>query len=136
MTYRNKKMKFKNAKKIATEAFIWCVERFGSPLKNGDVPDFYVYYHRSSDCYGFYDSLEREIVVFPYEIPSKTMLIRTIIHEYTHFLQMPRIKDGSKYTKLEKKFGYEENPMETEAYEAEKKYYKSCYNFLKKRGVI
>lgn len=133
---RNKKMAFKNAKVIAQEAFDWCVEKFGTPIKSGQIPELFVSYERDSDCYGYYTSIDKEIVVFPFIIPSKTMLVRVIIHEYTHFLQMPKTRDYPKYNKLSKMYGYEENPWEIEAYQAELKYYRSCYNKLKKRGVV
>ena len=133
---KNKKIPFKNAKQIAEEAFIWCVKKFGSPIKTKEVPELIVSYERSSDCYGYYVSATKEIVVFPFEIPSKTMLVRVLIHEYTHFLQMPKVRDHSKYNKLNKMYGYDGNPLEVEAYQAELKYYRSCYSHLKKMGVV
>ena len=56
MSKRNKKIPFKNPKKIAQEAFDWCVEKFGSPLKNGEIPTFEISFDRDSDCYGYYSS--------------------------------------------------------------------------------
>lgn len=136
MNSRRKKIPVKNAKKILQQAFEWCVERFGSPLKNGDIPNFIISYERNSDCFGYYCSLEKEIVIFPFEIQSKSMLIRSVIHEYTHFLQMPKTKEYPKYLKMEKKYGYENNPFEIGAYEAELKYYRTCYSYLKRNGVV
>lgn len=136
MSLKKKKIPYKNAKQIAVEAYEWCVKRFGSPLKNGQLPEFIVSFERGADYYGHYCSSDKEIVVFPFTIPSKTMLIRSVIHEYTHFLQMPRTRDGVKYNKLDKKYGYQENPLEIEAYEAELKYYRSCYNSLKNKGIV
>lgn len=133
---KKKKIPFKNSKQIAQEAFEWCVKKFGSPMRNKSVPELIISYERSSDCYGYYASATKEIVVYPFEIPSKSMMVRVIIHEYTHFLQMPKVRDHSKYNKLNKIHGYDGNPLEHEAYDNELKYYRSCYAYLKKRGVV
>jgi hypothetical protein len=136
MNARYKKLPVKNAKQIIVETFNWCVEKFGTPLKNGELPDLNVSYMRNSDCFAYYCSMDREITIFPYMIQSKSMLIRSVIHEYTHFLQMPHRKNYRKYTKLEEDFGYDNNPLEVEAYEAELKYYRTCYSYLNTKGIV
>jgi len=136
MNARYKKLPVKNAKQIINETFNWCIEKFGTPLKNGELPDLNVSYIRNSDCFGYYCSMDREITIFPYMIQSKSMLIRSVIHEYTHFLQMPHRKNYRKYTKLEENFGYDNNPLEVEAYEAELKYYRTCYSYLNTKGIV
>jgi hypothetical protein len=136
MNARYKKLPVKNAKQIIVETFNWCVEKFGTPLKNGELPDLNVSYVRNSDCFAYYCSMDREITIFPYMIQSKSMLIRSVIHEYTHFLQMPHRKNYRKYTKLEEDFGYDNNPLEVEAYEAELKYYRTCYSYLNTKGIV
>lgn len=55
-------------------------------------------------------------------------LIKTIIHEYTHYLQPVK----TKYWKLAKKHGYYHNPLEVEARFNENTKYKDCFNDLKK----
>ena len=136
MNSRYKKLPVKNAKQIITETFNWCVEKFGTPLKNGEIPDLTVSYVRNSDCFAYFCSMDREIVIYPYMIESKCMLIRSVIHEYTHFLQMPHRKNYRKYTKMEEDFGYDNNPLEVEAYEAELKYYRTCYSHLNTKGIV
>jgi len=136
MNARYKKLPVKNAKQIINETFNWCIEKFGTPLKNGELPDLNVSYIRNSDCFGYYCSMDREITIFPYMIGSKSMLIRSVIHEYTHFLQMPHRKNYRKYTKLEEDFGYDNNPLEVEAYDAELKYYRTCYSYLNTKGIV
>jgi len=136
MNARYKKLPVKNAKQIIVETFNWCVEKFGTPLKNGELPDLNVSYMRNSDCFAYFCSMDREITIFPYMIQSKSMLIRSVIHEYTHFLQMPHRKNYRKYTKLEENFGYDNNPLEVEAYEAELKYYRTCYSYLNTKGIV
>lgn len=55
-------------------------------------------------------------------------LIKTIIHEYTHYLQPVK----EKYWKLAKKHGYYDNPLEVEARFNENSKYKDCFKDLKK----
>ena len=55
-------------------------------------------------------------------------LIKTIIHEYTHYLQPIK----SKYWKLSKKHGYYHNPFEVEARFNENNKYRDCFKALKK----
>ena len=136
MNARYKKLPVKNAKQIINETFNWCIEKFGTPLKNGELPDLNVSYVKNSDCFAYYCSMDREITIFPYMIQSKSMLIRSVIHEYTHFLQMPHRKNYRKYTKLEENFGYDNNPLEVEAYDAELKYYRTCYSYLNTKGIV
>lgn len=136
METKNKKLPVKNAKRIIEESFNWCVNKFGTPLKNGELPNLNILYVRNSDCFAYFCSVDREITIHPFMIDSKSMLIRCVIHEYTHFLQMPHRKNYQKYTKLEKSFGYDNNPLEVEAYEAELKYYRTCYSHLKRNGIV
>jgi hypothetical protein len=49
---------------------------------------------------------------------------------------MPHRKNYRKYTKLEEDFGYDNNPLEVEAYEAELKYYRTCYSYLNTKGIV
>jgi len=136
METKNKKLPVKNAKRIIEETFNWCVNKFGTPLKNGELPDLNISYVRNSDCFAYFCSVDREMTIYPFMIDSKSMLIRSVIHEYTHFLQMPNKKNYQKYTKLEKNFGYDNNPLEVEAYKAELKYYRTCYSYLKNNGIV
>jgi hypothetical protein len=55
-------------------------------------------------------------------------LIKTIIHEYTHYLQPIK----TKYQKLAKKHGYYDNPLEVEARYNEINLYRNCFTDIKK----
>jgi hypothetical protein len=55
-------------------------------------------------------------------------LIKTIIHEYTHYLQPIK----TKYHKLAKKHGYYDNPLEVEARYNEINLYRNCFTDIKK----
>jgi hypothetical protein len=55
-------------------------------------------------------------------------LVKTIVHEWTHSTQ--RIL--TEYQKLHRKFGYRDNPLEIEAYAAEKIWGRKALNYVKK----
>lgn len=120
---------------IVEKTYEWCVNKFGSPLKSGIVPDLEISKnYRFKEFQGEYS--ERLITIYAHNCKSISGLIRVVIHEYTHFLQMPKINDMGKYNKLSEKFSYELNPMEIEARESELKHYRNCYAYLKRNGVI
>jgi uncharacterized protein YbgA (DUF1722 family) len=120
---------------IIEKTYEWCVNKFGSPLKSGITPDLEISKnYRFKDFQGEYS--ERLITIYAHNCKSISGLIRVVIHEYTHFLQMPKINDTRKYSKLSDKFSYESHPMEIEAFESELKHYRTCYAYLKRNGVI
>jgi len=127
--------KVRNKKQIVEATYEWCVNKFGSPLKSGIVPDLEISKnYRFKDAQGEYS--ERLITIYAHNCKSISGLIRVVIHEYTHFLQMPKMNDMSKYEKLCKKFSYETHPMEIEAYESELKHFRNCLKYLQRRNVI
>jgi|LakMenE01Jun11ns_1017448.scaffolds.fasta_scaffold8679846_1 hypothetical protein len=127
--------KVRNKKQIVEATYEWCVNKFGSPLKSGIVPDLEISKnYRFKDFQGEYS--ERLITIYAHNCKSISGLIRVVIHEYTHFLQMPKMNDMSKYEKLCKKFSYETHPMEIEAYESELKHFRNCLKYLQRRNVI
>jgi hypothetical protein len=127
--------KVRNKKQIVEATYEWCVNKFGSPLKSGIVPDLEVSKnYRFKEFQGEYS--ERLITIYAHNCKSVSGLIRVVIHEYTHFLQMPKMNDMSKYEKLSKKFSYETHPMEIEAYESELKHFRNCLKYLQRRNVI
>jgi hypothetical protein len=84
--------------------------------------------YKVSDIMGMYDPDTHHIYVYMVNIRRVSDLSSTIIHEYTHSVQ-----DISKsYTKLYKKFGYENHPMEIEAYGNEKIYNRKVLNYLRR----
>lgn len=126
--------RLKNKRKIVESAYEWCCAKFGTPLKTGLYPELEIVSKPKSDLCGEY--LDRCLIINTCLCQTKSALIRVVIHEYTHFLQMPKIRDMSKYSKLYRNFEYHNHPMEVEAYNAELKYYRSCYRDLKKKGAF
>ena len=124
----NHKYNIKKATKIANLAYRWCENRFGHPLKTV-IGDFKVSQDkRVKHMLGEY--MDRNIKIYIYNCSSYSEVIRTVIHEYTHYLQMPKLNDNGKYYRLDEKYGYINNPMEVEAREAEDMFIKTCRGYV------
>jgi len=71
-----------------------------------------------SDAFGEYDSSENTLVLYWKKIETKEDLIKTILHEYQHYLQSP-----SWYTRYFKMgYEYSDHPYEIDAYAEELKW--------------
>jgi hypothetical protein len=79
-------------------------------------------------CYGMFDEEENKIYIFHNNCLNIRLLIQTVLHEYTHYLQPIR----GTYTKLMDEYGYDNHPMEIEARETEG-YYLNVWNKIKNR---
>ena len=77
-------------------------------------------------CYGQYDGVTNTIIIFYNQCYNVKMLIRTVLHEYTHYLQPVE----STYHKLLEEHGYDKHPQEVEARKIEK-YYLNVWNKIK-----
>ena len=111
----------KELKQYAKDTYQWCVDNFGSPLKGGQLPKLRIHFTNRRMAKGVYIAQSREIYIYMIHLTSIKDLVETIVHEYTHFLQMPKLNDAMKYHRLYMKDGYD-NEFEREAYEAEEKY--------------
>lgn len=124
----------KYAKLIANETLNWCINKFGNPLKTCS-PILKVSYNRAiKNRYGVY--FERVIEVYPLVCENEKTMVRAIIHEFRHFLQMPKLRDMSKYYKLSETHNYSEHPLEIDAFDFEKKNYQKCLRYLKRKKLI
>jgi len=122
-------MDIKTQVEIAKNAFIWCINEFGSPIKS--LPKLTVKTDkRIRKKYGQY--INKEITIYLSTCKTKSKIVRTIIHEYTHFLQMPKAKDIKVYYKLLETFEYDKHPFELQARMYEKEYYNKCISDLEK----
>lgn len=81
-----------------------------SPYSDGDDPHLL----------GEYKNWNNEMVIYWKNITTKEMLIRTILHEYQHYLQSPRW--FSRYYSMG--HGYNDHPYEVAAYREEENWEK------------
>ena len=106
----------------------FCLEKLGYNRKLG-VSTIKISYKDGDGCWGEYNPLTHQVVIFINNLKTLTDLTSTIIHEWTHSNQDVL----GKYVKLYKKFGYDNHPMEIEAYANEKIWNRKCLAFLRKK---
>jgi hypothetical protein len=78
-------------------------------------------------AYGCYDFNRRTIMVFRNHAPDVKMVVRSVLHEYAHYLQNLRWYDN-----VLKKVGYTNHPQEKEARVVETMY-SICWNDIKNK---
>ena len=105
----------------------YCVSVLGYKKSNG-ISGITLSY-RDNDSMGMYDPIEHHIYIYMKELDNIEDLVSTIIHEYTHSVQNVL----RSYTKMYKKYGYDNHPMEIEARENEVKYSNLCMEYVKTR---
>ena len=114
--------------KISSLALEWCINNLGNPLKTISPTIILKNDKRVKNMYGFY--MDQNITIHLSTTKTTRQMVSTIIHEYCHYLQSPRISAFTKYWKLNNKFGYTNNPFEIEARQFESLYLNSCYNYI------
>lgn len=114
--------------KISKLALEWCINNLGNPLKTISPTIILKNDKRVKNMYGFY--MDQNITIHLSTTKTTRQMVSTIIHEYCHYLQSPRISRFTKYWKLNDKFGYNNNPFEIEARQFESLYLNSCYNYI------
>jgi hypothetical protein len=109
---------------IVKETIMWCQENLGT--KSYDV-DFSVrtLRNKTNPSYGCYDGARRTIMVYRNYTPTVKMIIRVVLHEYTHYLQNLRW-----YGNVLSKVGYNKHPQELEARSMED-LYSQCWGEIK-----
>lgn len=127
-------LKKKEIKKLATEVLKWCLNEFGNPLKTMEPKVKISYNKRYKDVYGFYEC--RKITVMPNVCITDKVFVSTILHEFMHYLQMPKKNQQSRYDKLAYSHVYEKHPYEVEAFKFEKKHISRCMTYLRKNNII
>jgi hypothetical protein len=119
---------------IVLETIKWCRTNMGVYKKRKNKFSVAVRSQRNvtremyGACYGEFNYLTNTLYIHPEQHETVKELIRTTIHEYTHYLQPVR----TYYTALSKKYGYQNNPFEKEARKNEDLYYKECWKNIKK----
>ena len=77
-----------------------------TPYSDADVP---------KDLYGEYCGMMNEITLYWKNIPSLEVLIRTLVHDYQHYLQSPSWM--TRYYKMG--YNYNDHPYEVQAFDEE-----------------
>lgn len=119
-------------KKFVQTVLEWCVQNIGSNNKHFNLK---IIYRKPTKRMGYYQFWNNEIVIYIHDPIELYELIDTVIHEYTHHLQMPTKKTSKEYYDKLLSYGYENHPMEIEARNLAKKYRNQCYDEIIKKVV-
>ena len=114
-------------REIVKYATQYCADTFGTRKKKNPFTVSIVKQRSGERAYGQYCPYDNKLFIYHNNCPTVKLIIQTVIHEYTHYLQPVK----SKYHKLMDIYGYDEHPMEIEAREMENEHYKDCWNYIK-----
>ena len=123
--------------RFVNEVLNWCMNNMDYPIGHKYYPQVKICYYKTKRYrFGDYTSNTRLIRIFINNHSSVEELIDTIIHEYTHYLDMPFQKDQNEYNRYLKQIGYYDNPFEINARETADKYTLICLKDMKRKGLI
>ena len=89
------------------------VDEFGGSKYYSWFPYLILYHEPDEDLFGAFEAEDvQEISINLATHSTRRSIIKTMLHEYCHFLQHP-----GWYTRYEKKFVYADHPYEKEAWE-------------------
>ena len=105
----------------------WCKKFFTEPhIKRRRELLVMVYNSHTHEVFGQYCERNNWLTINLYDCPTVKDIIKTTIHEYTHYCQ-----DLKEYSVMTKQVGYDKNPLEVEARLNEDTYYKNCWRSIK-----
>lgn len=138
LNYKSKQKFTLNVTKAGLIAAVieWCKVNMEYPKHHKYYPTIEVKYYINKKVNGDYSSRSRIIRIFVNNHNSIEDLVDTCIHEYTHYLQMPKEMNQIEYTKYTNSNGYYNNPYEIDAREKAKRYTPKCIKELCKLGYI
>ncbi len=116
--------KLRKVKEIALLILMYNVYVFGVH-KYKKVPKISIINDADLAYYGWFETKTNKIVVNRFYACTMKLFVKTILHEYTHYLQ-----NLSLYKIILKKVGYDNHPYEIEARDNEK-YYTEVYKQIK-----
>jgi hypothetical protein len=122
------------SKSTAYKIYWWCISEYGRSKLNGPYPylEFKKLDDYSKDDYGYYDEVEKVIFINKNLHNTLEELVKTIIHEYTHYVK----HSMHEYKILAKYLSHHRNPLEVDARRIERRDYKKCLKFLKEEYKI
>ena len=123
--------KIKTIKKV----FDWCIAHYGLSKYYKEYPILIISYSKSRTPHGEFfledsedlsDADEIHIAMYIYNLKSTVEIVKTMIHEYKHYLQ-----NATWLTRYHRTTDYTKNPYEIEAENEAKLSYKQCIKELK-----
>jgi Zn-dependent peptidase ImmA (M78 family) len=127
----SRKIDIETKKRYALLTLKWCETYFGLCLRKKRKLLFKFSERKrkieNCDVFGNYCFYRNEIIIYLPNNHTIYDVVSTVIHEYTHYLQVRR-----KYREFEKTRYYSQNPMERQAKRNEDKYTNTCLKEIKK----
>jgi len=111
-------------RRVVGETIAWCQDNLGTKSYGVDY-SVRTQRNKTTPSYGCYDGARRTIMVYRNYTPTVKMIIRVVLHEYTHYLQNLRW-----YGNVLSKVGYNKHPQELEA-RAMEELYSQCWGEIK-----
>ena len=113
------------AVRIGNMVFTWCRKNLGiNRRKHYEIQTNFEKSDIKNLC-GEYEPVDNKISIYWNQIEDVDELIRTCVHEWTHYRQ-PVLTQYWKHTGI-----YSANPLEQKARYAERKYLDRCWNGIK-----
>jgi hypothetical protein len=113
-------------KLIASLVGVFCANNIGK-CRNKKYPSTFLSQKNEKEFMGVYNPRKHKIIVYLKKCKTISDFTKTFIHEWTHSKQ----RVLSDYGRLDKKFGYDNNPMEIEAHAAEIIWNRKLLNFIR-----
>jgi hypothetical protein len=123
---RTKKMTTPELRKLVCETIKWCETNIGRKYKSRTLKyRVLTLGEKYTPAYGMYCPDKNTLYVFRNHAPTVKMVIKSVLHEYTHFMQNLRW-----YGHTLAKVGYNKHPQELQARGMEF-FYDKCWEEIK-----
>lgn len=124
---KTSEMKTHEIRRVVCETIKWCEANLGTKTKSRTLTySVRTLGDKYTPAYGMYDPTRNIIFVFRNYAPNVKMVVRAVLHEYTHFLQNLRW-----YDRRMEVYGYMKHPDEKQARISET-LYSWCWSDIKK----
>lgn len=111
---------------VVGQTISWCEKNLGTkPSRQGSLK--FKVISGKIPAYGAYDYRNNTIFIYRNHTSDVKMVVRTVLHEYTHFLQNLR-----HYNLVLSRVGYTNHPQEVESFGTEKMY-SNCWKNIKNK---
>ena len=123
---RTRKMTTPELRKLVCEVVKWCEANIGKKYKSRTLKyRVLTLGEKYTPAYGMYAPTNNTIYVFRNHAPTVKRVIKSVLHEYTHFMQNLRW-----YSHTLAKVGYMKHPLEKQARVMEI-FYDKCWEEIK-----
>ena len=123
---RTRKMTTPELRKLVCETIKWCEANIGKKYKSRTLKyRVLTLGEQYTPAYGMYCPDKNTLYVFRNHAPTVKMVIKSVLHEYTHFMQNLRW-----YGHTLAKVGYKKHPQELQARGMEF-FYDKCWEEIK-----